>query len=147
MVRAAFQSPAYVVAYPAVSYRPCTSLCVSEDRQERMTRQGLRRYWLPGAPVTAIIAILSFGYAGAQDLSLSATRPTIANSAALQSKGVLQVETGYDAYPQSVPGNQQTVDTLWTYAPFARLRLDFEWSACGRFPSPSSAAGANGSTP
>jgi hypothetical protein len=25
-------------------------------------------------------------------------------------QGVLQVETGYDAYPQSPPGNQQTLD-------------------------------------
>ena len=65
----------------------------------------------------------------AQDLNLSPTRPTIANSATIQSAGVLQVETGYDAYPQRVPGNQQTVDTLVTYAPLPRLRLDFDWSA------------------
>ena len=65
----------------------------------------------------------------AQDLNLSPTRPTIANSAAIQSPGVLQLEAGYDAYPQSVPGNQQTVDTLVTYAPLPRLRLDFDWSA------------------
>jgi hypothetical protein len=69
------------------------------------------------------------GFASAQDLNLSPTRPTIANSATIQSPGVLQVETGYDAFPQSVPGNQQTLDTLFTYAPLARLRLDFEWSA------------------
>ena len=65
----------------------------------------------------------------AQDLGLSPTRPTVANSATIQSPGVLQVEAGYDAYPQSVPGNMQTVDTLVTYAPLARLRLDFDWSA------------------
>lgn len=65
--------------------------------------------------------------ASAQDLNLSATRPTIANSATIQSPGVLQVETGYDAYPQSVPGNQQTVDAAFYYAPLPRLRLDFGW--------------------
>jgi hypothetical protein len=75
------------------------------------------------------IALFSFGYASAQDLNLSPTRPTVANSATLQSTGVLQVETGYDAYPQSVPGNQQTVDTFLTYTPIARFRLDFGWSA------------------
>ena len=67
--------------------------------------------------------------AAAQDININPTRPTIANSAAIQSSGVLQVETGYDAYPQRVPGNQQTVDTLITYTPLARLRLDFDWSA------------------
>lgn len=77
----------------------------------------------------AIAMLLPFCHAAAQDLNLSPTRPTIANSATIQSKGVLQVEAGYDAYPQSVPGNQQTVDTLWTYTPLARLRMDFEWSA------------------
>jgi len=41
---------------------------------------------------------------------------------------VLQVEMGYDAYPQSVPGNLQTVDTLLTYAALPRLRLDFDWA-------------------
>jgi uncharacterized glyoxalase superfamily protein PhnB len=67
--------------------------------------------------------------AAAQGINLNPTRPTIANSAAIQSRGVLQVETGYDAYPQSSPGNQQTLDTLFTYTPLARLRLDFDWSA------------------
>src|ERR1700712_5396788 len=67
--------------------------------------------------------------APAQDLDINPTRPTVANSAAIQSRGVLQVETGYDAYPQRVPGNQQTFDTLFTYTPLARLRLDFDWSA------------------
>jgi hypothetical protein len=65
----------------------------------------------------------------AQDLNLSPTRPTIANSATIQSAGVFQMEVGYDQYPQRVPGNQQTLDTLLTYAPYARLRLDFDWSA------------------
>lgn len=67
--------------------------------------------------------------AAAQDMNLNPTRPTIANSAAIQSRGVLQVETGYDAYPRNPPGNQQTLDTLFTYTPLARLRLDFDWSA------------------
>jgi hypothetical protein len=65
----------------------------------------------------------------AQDVNLNPTRPTIANSAAIQSEGVLQVEVGYDAYPRNPPGNQQTFDTLLTYTPKARLRLDFDWSA------------------
>jgi hypothetical protein len=52
----------------------------------------------------------------AQDLNINPTRPTIANSAAIQSKGVAQVEVGYDAYPQNPPGNQQTFDTLFTYS-------------------------------
>jgi uncharacterized glyoxalase superfamily protein PhnB len=64
----------------------------------------------------------------AQDLNLSPTRPTIANSATIQSPGVLQVEAGYDAYPQRVPGDQQTVAMSLYYAPLARLRLDFGWS-------------------
>lgn len=64
----------------------------------------------------------------AQDLNLSPTRPTIANSATIQSAGVLQVETGYDAYPRSVPGDQQTVAANFYYTPLARLRLDFGWS-------------------
>ncbi len=75
------------------------------------------------------LGLVSSGLSPAQDLNLSPTRPTIANSATIQSAGVLQVETGYDAYPQRVPGNQQTVDTLITYAPLPRFRLDFGWSA------------------
>jgi hypothetical protein len=62
-------------------------------------------------------------------MNLSPTRPTIANSATMQSRNVLQVETGYDAYPPSTPGSQQTVDTFLTYTPLVRLRLDFGWSA------------------
>lgn len=67
--------------------------------------------------------------AKAQDLNLNPTRPTISNSAGIQSRGVFQFESGYDAYPQRVPGNQQTLDTLFTYTPLDRLRLDFDWSA------------------
>jgi hypothetical protein len=65
----------------------------------------------------------------AQDLALSPTRPTVANSATIQDKGVLQIETGYDAYPQRVPGNQQTVGVSLYFAPLERLRLDYGWSA------------------
>lgn len=65
----------------------------------------------------------------AQDLNLSPTRPTVANSVAMQNRGVLQIETGYDAYPQQVPGNSQTIDTTITYTLLTRLRLDFGWSA------------------
>ncbi len=64
-----------------------------------------------------------------QEIQLSPTRPTVANSVTIQSKGVLQVETGYDAYPRNPPGNQQTIDTAFFYAPLDRLRLDFIWSA------------------
>ena len=65
--------------------------------------------------------------AGTSDIN--ATRPTVANAATIQPRGVLQVETGYDAYPQNPPGNQQTVDTGIYYAPLDRLRLDFLWTA------------------
>lgn len=65
----------------------------------------------------------------AQEINLNPTRPTVANAATIQSKGVLQIETGYDAYPQKVPGNQQTIDTAFFYTPLERLRLDFDWSA------------------
>ena len=85
--------------------------------------------WLLAACLLAAAALLSPRTTFAQDLNLNPTRPTIANSAAIQSQGVLQVETGYDAYPQGIPGNQQTVDTFITYTPLARLRLDFAWSA------------------
>lgn len=61
----------------------------------------------------------------AQDVNLNPTRPTIANSAAIQGKGVLQLEAGYDAYQ----GEQQTVGTSLSYVPLTRLRLDFGWSA------------------
>ena len=73
--------------------------------------------------------MLSVTYAFAQEVNLNPTRPTIANSATIQSRDVLQIETGYDAYPRGVPINQQTVDTFITYTPLARLRLDFGWSA------------------
>ena len=63
--------------------------------------------------------------ARAQSSEMNPTRPTVANSAAIQGKGTLQVETGYDAYP----GAMQTVDTAFYYAPLDRLRLDFIWSA------------------
>ena len=77
----------------------------------------------------AMAAALCCAAATAQDLSLNPTRPTVANSSGIQSKGVVQVEAGWDAYPQKVPGDMQTVDTLVTYTPLDRLRLDFDWSA------------------
>jgi hypothetical protein len=80
-------------------------------------------------PLATAIILLPIGLASAQELGLNPTRPTIANSAAIQNPGVLQIETGYDAYPQKIPGNQQTLDTLATYTPLPRLRLDFDWSA------------------
>jgi hypothetical protein len=67
--------------------------------------------------------------ASGQEINLSPSRPTIANSVTIPSKGVLQVETGYDVYPQNPPGNQQTLDAALYYAPLDRLRLDFVWSA------------------
>jgi hypothetical protein len=97
--------------------------------QQGTASRDLRRCYASLSLSVAILTMLSLERAPAQELSLSPTRPTIANSATIQSKGVLQVESGYDAYPQSVPGNQQTLDTLWTYAPLARLRMDFGWSA------------------
>ena len=79
--------------------------------------------------VLAATCLIASASAWPQELNISPTRPTIANSAAVQSAGVVQVEVGYDAYPQRVPGNQQTVDTLIGYTPWSRLRLDFGWSA------------------
>ncbi len=86
----------------------------------------MRQAWLAAAGAAVLC-----GTAGAQDLDLNPTRPTVANSAGIQSKGVLQVEEGYDAYPQRVPGNMQTIDTLMTYTPLARVRLDFDWAEYG----------------
>lgn len=65
----------------------------------------------------------------AQELDLNPTRPTIANASGIQEKGVLQVEVGHDAYPELVPGDEQTTDILLFYAPLDRLRLDFGWAA------------------
>ncbi len=76
-----------------------------------------------------LVGFVCAGTVYAQDLALAPTRPTIANSSTIQDKGVLQVETGYDVYPQRVPGDQQTVAASFYYAPLARLRLDFNWSA------------------
>jgi len=84
--------------------------------------------------LTQVLIVLIFvpllpGKLSAQDLNLSPSRPTVANSATIQDKGVLQAEIGYDAFPQHNPGNQQTVGTSLYYVPVARLRLDFGWSA------------------
>src|SRR4051812_19840416 len=74
-------------------------------------------------------SFLSFAPLSAQDLNLSPTRPTVANSVTIQDKGVLQVEAGYDAFPQRASGNQQTVGESLYYVPLQRLRLDLGWSA------------------
>jgi hypothetical protein len=79
--------------------------------------------------IAAAILLVSAAIARAQEINMSPTRPTIANSATIQSPGVAQIEVGYDAYPRNPPGDQQVVGSLLTYAPLARLRLDFEWSA------------------
>ncbi len=84
---------------------------------------------LQNALAALIASLLACSSLLAQDLSLNPTRPTIANSAGIQSPGVLQIESGYDAYPRAIPGNQQTVDTTLTFVPLARLRLDLLWTA------------------
>lgn len=71
---------------------------------------------------------LSACIANAQDVGINPTRPTIANSAGMQNKSVLQVEVGLDSFPQRVPGNEQTLGSLLSYVPLDRLRLDFGWS-------------------
>lgn len=83
--------------------------------------------WPMGVAALRMVVLVAFMCVDgvlAQDLELSPTRPTIANGATIQGKGVLQVEAGYDAYP----GEQQTVGTLLSYVPLKRLRLDFGWS-------------------
>lgn len=89
-----------------------------------------------------MVAVMGIGAgcARAQDLNLSPTRPTIANSATVQSAGVLQVEIGYDGYPPSTPGNQETVATSVFYTPLPRLRLDFGWAAFTHQPTSGGAA-------
>jgi hypothetical protein len=77
----------------------------------------------------AAVGLLMASHAEAQeDLDLNPARPTIANSASVQHKGVLQIDTGYDAYPQMRPGNQQAVDTAVSYTPWEKVRLDFDWT-------------------
>ena len=84
--------------------------------------------WFVFKLLSAAALLVGVNAVRAQDIGLNPTRPTVANSAAIQNASVLQVEVGYDAYPQSVPGNLQTVDTLITYAALPRLRLDFDWA-------------------
>lgn len=88
------------------------------------------------------LAIAVFSQAPAQDIGMNPTRPTISNSAAIQNKGVLQFELGYDAYQQHVPGNQQTVAASLSYSALDRLRLDFGWSPFAH--QPDGATAANG---
>ena len=89
-------------------------------------------------------ALVCLASAAAQDLNLQPMRPTVANAAAIQSRGVLQVETGYDAYPQRVPANQQTVDTYITYTPLSKLRVDLLWSAVNHLAQDTGRANAIG---
>lgn len=94
----------------------------------RLRACGRRSVW-------AAALVVGMKCAAAQDLNLSPTRPTISNSATVQSAGVLQVEIGYDGYPPSVPGNQETVATSFFYTPASRLRLDFGWAPFGHQPT------------
>lgn len=92
----------------------------------RSSRYARRTLWML---VVSWCATLAPPAAWAQkSLELSPTRPTVANSTSVQSKGVLQVETGYDLYPQKVPGRQQAVDTALYYVPWKKVRLDFTWT-------------------
>ena len=107
-----------------------------EDRSERL-RELVEEAGTAGDPLSytgfhmGVFMLLAGAFLipawSQQTLDLSATRPTIANSAAVQSKGVLQVEVGYDAYPQSQ--GQQVGDTAFYYTPWSRVRLDFDWSS------------------
>lgn len=113
---------------------PCTSLAdapVLPLHRARARYYGFMQAtaWVSvGASCFVLVAAQLSVPCAAQSLDLSPTRPTIANSATIQSAGVLQVEAGYDAYPRTVPGDQQTVSTTFFYAPLPRLRLDFGWS-------------------
>ena len=79
------------------------------------------------------VGMICASAAWAQDtIELSPTRPTIANSASVQGKGVLQVEVGYDAYPQTPPGEQQAIDAAFYYTPWSKVRLDFSWTGFSR---------------
>jgi hypothetical protein len=108
---------------------------LSTSRSCKVGRSTPERHWrdLPSvvgftkAAVAAFCLFSSLG-AGAQELDLSPTRPTIANSAPIQNRGVLQVEVGYDGYPQHVPGDDETASVSFYYVPIERLRLDFGWS-------------------
>lgn len=84
--------------------------------------------WIHVLIVFTVILLLP-GKLSAQDLNLSPSRPTVANSVTMQDKGVLQAEIVYGAFPQHNPGNQQTVGTSLYYVPVERLRVDFGWSA------------------
>ena len=98
------------------------------DSSEIWRMQGLRSI-VPRVLIALSFVLLLPGKLSAQDLNLSPTRPTVANSVTIQDTGVLQVEIGYDAFPRLNPGNQQTVATSLYYVPVERLRLDFGWSA------------------
>ena len=113
------------MAEPPRTATPASPRSASPDRKQQ--HPGLFARLCQALALLALCAVSLTG-AAAQDLDLSPTRPTIANGATVQGAGVLQVETGYDAYPQKVPGNQQTVAASFFYTPLSRLRLDFGWS-------------------
>ena len=81
--------------------------------------------------LSVTLGFRSLGDLSAQGFSLNPTRPTVANGASIQDRGVLQIETGYDAFPQRTSGNQQTVAVSLSYVPLEWLRLDYGWSAFG----------------
>ena len=112
---------------PEPAFQSCPHGPVGSYENQPAHSSPLRIRWISVAFLLGTFVLLPPSLRS-QDLSLNPTRPTVSNSAGIQAEGVLQVETGYDAYPQAVPGNQQTLDTLFTYTPLARLRLDFDWS-------------------
>ncbi len=90
--------------------------------------------------VLALTLLISVPGQTQEKISLNPTRPTVSNGSSLQSKGVVQVEAGYDAYPSSKPGEQQTFDTAVYYTPYSRLRLDLTWSSLAQVDVPENRA-------
>ena len=87
------------------------------------------------------MALVPLATLGAQEkVNMNPSRPTVANSSSVPSKGLLQVEIGYDAYPPGRAGEQQTVDTSLFYTPLTRLRLDLTWSTLAETKGPDASA-------
>lgn len=122
---------------PGIESEPVCAACRVRGAWQQRIRAGrvplsvqallLGRAGVLGVAVLAWAALSAMA-AGAQEYNLNPTRPTIANAVTIQSQGVLQVETGYDTYPQSTPGDQQTAAVSFFYSVLPRLRLDFGWS-------------------
>ena len=71
----------------------------------------------PYFPLIVFVCPALFGHlAQAQALDLNSTRPTVANSVGIPSKGALQVESGHDSYPEVFPGDQHTSVLTLFYA-------------------------------